>query len=472
MSKMLEKTRYPLFVLLFAGSALLSQCSQDDGSFVPKVEGDEPDTIQIVSGNNQYSLHGTELLKPLVVAVTTAGGAPLRGATVTFLVTQGGGTLGATSALTNQNGRASTTLTLGSANGMNGVRATVAAKPSLFVEFGAVSSNFYCAEAEDSLQVCAGCATRYGPQFDLFLVTARSSLYADGSAGVVQVKLASEEAMAFTEVPVDQGFFSPVIFDGVFSPRGDYYVARRTIFPEILKIAVDGTVTRFAGLEASSVDDAVELAANPVGLLVGCDIKGPFVVRCRDTIVRFDEAMYTDEINNDALAVDPRRQTDDPLGEDIYFIDTSVNTLQRLPMDSLSVEPQGLQMVAQLTHDQATGARGMVCDDLDGSVYILVDAANTKELLQVTPGGVVTQLFDFFSRGGGTPEEAGIQSDLALRQPYLFTIDTLNDKLLVYDLGGAFSPLFSDSTEQAKLSVRDASGNPFGGERVGLDVLK
>jgi hypothetical protein len=42
----------------------------------------------------------------------------------------------------------------------------------------------------------------------------------------------------------------------------------------------------------------------------------------------------------------------------------------------------------------------------------------------------------------------------------------------VYDLAGTFTPLFSDSLQQARLSERDLSGNPAGGERVGLDVLR
>jgi hypothetical protein len=134
------------------------------------------------------------------------------------------------------------------------------------------------------------------------------------------------------------------------------------------------------------------------------------------------------------------------------------------------VEAQGLQTVAVLTTEQARGARGMVCNDDNGDVYILVDTDTTKELLEVTPGGIVTQLYDFFSRGGGTAQEAGKQSDLAIRRPNLFTLDTLNDKLLVYDLAGTFTELFADSLEQAKLSELDMSANPS--ERVGLDVIR
>ncbi len=452
-----------------AAALLLTQCSEE--GFVPEIDRGQAGSITILSGNNQYSFHGTELPDVLNVEVQSDDGEALGGIGVTFSVIQGGGSLSEGSVLTDARGRASTRFTLGTTTGTNQVRVTVDSNASLSAVFSATSSNFFCPEAEDTLKICDDCPSQYGPQFDLFLVTARSSLFPDNSAGVVQANLASRTAQRFTELPPPT-FFVSVVWDGAFSPRGDYFVARRSIFPEIVKIGVDKTITHVASLDQSTIDDSVELAANPIGFLVGCDIKGPFVVVCNDPIIRFPEATYTDEINNDALAVDPRKQIEDPLGGDIYFINTSNRTLYRLPMDSLSVEPQGLQTVVQLTTAQAVGARGMVCDWFDGSVYILVDTDTTKELLMVTTGGVVSQLFDFFSRGSGTAQEAGMQRDLAMIRPLLFTIDTLNDKLLAYDLGGTFTPLFSDSTEQAKLSERDLGGNLAGGERVGLDVLR
>jgi hypothetical protein len=451
------------------GMALLSQCT--DEGFVPKVEVGEAASITILSGNNQYSFHGTQLPEPLFVEVKTSDGRAAAGVGVGFVVTQGGGSVADAQTTTDQNGRASARLTLGDAIGPNQVRAFVSSRPQLSVLFDAVSSNFDCREAEDNLQVCGACPTSYVPNtiLDLFLVTSRSELYPDLDAGVVQVNISSQEARPFTEIPfVD---WVPVVWDGVFSPRGDYFVAQRRLFAEIVKVGVDGSLTVFASFGSSEVDyTGFELASNPIGLLVGCDINGPFAVRCNE-ILRFDEARFAGGVNNDALAVDPRTHAEDPLGEDIYFINTANQTLYRLPLDSLDVEPGGLQTVVQLTAEQASGARGMVCDGFDGSVYILVDTDSTKEILQVTVGGDVSQLFDFFSRGGGSAQEAGIQRDLALKRPRLFTLDTLNDKMLVYDLGGDFVPLFADSIEQAKLSERDAVGNLSGGERVGLDVL-
>lgn len=116
----------------------------------------------------------------------------------------------------------------------------------------------------------------------------------------------------------------------------------------------------------------------------------------------------------------------------------------------------------------------MACDDRDGTIYILVDGDDTKELLQVTTDGTLTLLYDFFDRGAG--DAAGEQNDLAIisRQDRLFTLDTLNDDLLVFDIGvGKLnSPVFTDSTLKATLSNRAGDGSLTGGERVGLAVLK
>ena len=73
----------------------------------------------------------THLRTPFVVEVQDEDGEPLTGHSVTFSVTAGGGSLSATSATTNANGRAQTTLTLGSAPGVNSVQASVSGVDSV-----------------------------------------------------------------------------------------------------------------------------------------------------------------------------------------------------------------------------------------------------------------------------------------------------------------------------------------------------
>ena len=83
-------------------------------------------TLSIVGGDAQQGPSGSPLTEPLVVSLLDQVGSPLAGAAVTFAVTAGGGTLSVTRATTDAQGRATTTLTLGSEPGTNTVEATVA----------------------------------------------------------------------------------------------------------------------------------------------------------------------------------------------------------------------------------------------------------------------------------------------------------------------------------------------------------
>ena len=84
-----------------------------------------PETLDIVSGNDQEGLPGAALENPFVVEVRDRSDKPLPGVQVTFSVTSGGGTLSATSVRTNSNGRAESRLTLGPNPGANTVTVSV-----------------------------------------------------------------------------------------------------------------------------------------------------------------------------------------------------------------------------------------------------------------------------------------------------------------------------------------------------------
>jgi adhesin/invasin len=80
-------------------------------------------TLVLESGNNQNGVVGTALAQPLSLRVTDANGNPISAHTVTFAVSAGGGTLSATSVMTDNAGRAQAGLTLGAAVGQNTVTA-------------------------------------------------------------------------------------------------------------------------------------------------------------------------------------------------------------------------------------------------------------------------------------------------------------------------------------------------------------
>ena len=89
-----------------------------EGSRIPK-------TLEIISGVDQAGLPGDALEKPFVVEVRDQTDTPLPGVEVTFTVTAGGGTVQPEIATTDENGRAESTLTLGSTPGTNTVRVSV-----------------------------------------------------------------------------------------------------------------------------------------------------------------------------------------------------------------------------------------------------------------------------------------------------------------------------------------------------------
>ena len=84
-----------------------------------------PAAIALTAGNNQSARVSQPLAQPFEVRVTASDNGAVPGATVNWAPTAGGGTVSASSSATDEDGRATTTLRLGSATGANSVSATV-----------------------------------------------------------------------------------------------------------------------------------------------------------------------------------------------------------------------------------------------------------------------------------------------------------------------------------------------------------
>ena len=84
-----------------------------------------PTSLSILSGDNQEGLTGEPLTNPLVTEVRDQHGDPMEGVTVTFTLTAGDGSLSTTTAITDPDGQAESTLTLGSDPGTNTVQVSV-----------------------------------------------------------------------------------------------------------------------------------------------------------------------------------------------------------------------------------------------------------------------------------------------------------------------------------------------------------
>ena len=111
------------------GSPPPSQQQQQKSSQQPQITTTppvlEPTSLESISGDNQNGFTGEALAHSFVVEVRDQNGSPLEGITVTFAITSGGGSQSAATAMTDANGQAGSTLTLGSVPGTNSVKASV-----------------------------------------------------------------------------------------------------------------------------------------------------------------------------------------------------------------------------------------------------------------------------------------------------------------------------------------------------------
>lgn len=98
---------------------IVAACSTDPTS------GPQIVTLVAVSGSGQFGPLGSPLAQPLVVRVEDQTGAPVEGATVSWDVVLGGGDISPSQSVTNDQGLASATFTLGSTQGLNTATASI-----------------------------------------------------------------------------------------------------------------------------------------------------------------------------------------------------------------------------------------------------------------------------------------------------------------------------------------------------------
>ena len=113
--------------------------------------------VTIVSGNNQTGPVGEDLAQPFVIRVTfERSGNPAPGVRITFRVPQGGGSLSTTSATTDDDGRAQTTLTLGDTPGLNKVEAFLTRDGPVVATFRATATVFPDANLRAAIEAKLG----------------------------------------------------------------------------------------------------------------------------------------------------------------------------------------------------------------------------------------------------------------------------------------------------------------------------
>lgn len=112
------------FVIL---AVILAGCGDDGPAAPPTVA-----TLVSVSGDGQMGTAGTALSSPLVVRALDGDGQPIAGATVSWSVTSGGGSVSSSSTTTGSDGTASVTWTLGPTAGAQSVQASSGSATATF----------------------------------------------------------------------------------------------------------------------------------------------------------------------------------------------------------------------------------------------------------------------------------------------------------------------------------------------------
>ncbi|HEY9229536.1 MAG TPA: Ig-like domain-containing protein [Gemmatimonadaceae bacterium] len=126
-----------------ASLALLGACGDKDFPNVVAVTPLVATNITVDSASDgQTAVVGTALANPIVVRVTDQNGNALAGATVTFTVIAGGGSVSANSAVTGADGRASVTWTIGLVAGANALQASIASGASVTITATGIPAAF------------------------------------------------------------------------------------------------------------------------------------------------------------------------------------------------------------------------------------------------------------------------------------------------------------------------------------------
>jgi hypothetical protein len=108
---------------LYGSSGNFPGSSYQNSNYFRDVSFANTPSVTKVSGDSQIGAPNTALPSPLVVQLRDANAAPVSGATVSFSVTAGGGSVSPTNTISDANGNASTTLTLGPNPGTNTAQA-------------------------------------------------------------------------------------------------------------------------------------------------------------------------------------------------------------------------------------------------------------------------------------------------------------------------------------------------------------
>lgn len=382
--------------------------------------------ISIHSGDSQSERVGAWLEAPLVVRVADILGNPRAGREVIFS-TQSDGTVTPPADTTGTAGLASCLFKLGTAAGMQYVKASIAEGEVIFaLEAEAIE----CSEEDPS-------RIEHWPKDHIFITTTSSSLLESGSSVLIDFdpqSLVPEKVMEFSDSVVDL----------TFSARGELFLAAKN---KIFKVDTFHLVSEFFQPPA---EWNVEIEPNAGGIISGLSLQyGPFFLICPANM----HALYPP---GSFVGVNWENLAAHPITRDLFII-TGLSPpnyrLWRIPWDGQSTASDPI-LHAEI-HAGAAAPRGM-CIDSTGTIFITIDGnGSDRRIASVSPSGYVDDdFFDFCQYYGTTTNLAGRWGDIALLGDELYLIDRYNDRLVIITTAGdmvwevqstAFSEQFKDS---------------------------
>ena len=211
-----------------------------------------------ISGDTQQGAPSTALAQPFVVEVQDGDSATFAGVPVTFAVTAGGGTLSVTSTTTNTNGRAESTLILGSSAGTNTVRVSVQ---------GISQAAIFTAEAA---------TTNTAPVFTDGTSTTRA-IAENTAAGInigatIAATDANNDTLTYTLGGTDAASFSISSSTGQLQTKSALDYETKTVYTVTVTVS-DGTLTDSITVTIN-ITDVAETPANTGVCQVG-DVLAP-----------------------------------------------------------------------------------------------------------------------------------------------------------------------------------------------------
>jgi hypothetical protein len=206
--------------------------------------------VSILSGNNQASPANQALPNPIVALVTDFSGNPVSGVTVTFAVTAGGGSLSGIQSVTDAQGQASATWTLGQNIGPNTVTATAAGLLGSPVTIAATATG--TVHPDVTINQAAGQADPTGTSPINFTVVFSEAVSGFLNTGVTLGGTAGATTAAVT----GSGTTYNVAVSGM--------TVSGTVIASVLASAATGTGSLLGNSASTSADNTVSFtAANP-----------------------------------------------------------------------------------------------------------------------------------------------------------------------------------------------------------------